>query len=421
MALTKDDININDIAAMLGLPKTKYDLLSIRDCGKFNPWAKYKPINYNLEARPEIVGDPTDPSKTYYEEAMKDLTPAQRSAVNYGVRAPGFYNTVGDFSVPMSGNMTWNKSEGYPKWGVYAPTDKQRGVMRLRDFIGYEHEGAPNFIVSADSFYEGSTTRTGVWYQSANSDYIIELSDLTAYNTTLDKWYLWYIFYQLDGNGNYEPKFACSTGLQIKDCYYQNDKHPEINDSNKYLVKGQSYTMLACASPTNVPSGKNTETIYPIDQMSSSIVPLTLSSDNAMITFTVQGTSTPSTPEDEAKKMCIIGENNYDNTNGQTDMIFNTSSYPTITWTNPRVSIDWGGDSHRNMFQLTLMSNNTAVSSPWTSEFEYLGQRVYIETNEMGGTPTFRNCTTTNITGVKFEVYYDGDYREVQVVKAKTK
>ena len=47
MAITSNDISINKIAEVLGCER---DLASIRDCDNINPWAKYKPINYNLEA-----------------------------------------------------------------------------------------------------------------------------------------------------------------------------------------------------------------------------------------------------------------------------------------------------------------------------------------------------------------------------------
>lgn len=118
----------------------------------------------------------------------------------------------------------------------------------------------------------------------------------------------------------------------VKNCT-ANTHHPEINDSSKYLKSGQTYTMMACASPTS--SGYEVDRVYSISQVSISMVPLTLSSGAALTTFEIS-TSVITPPDAEiATTLLTLGNYNSNRTDqGKTDMTFSKSG-TTITWTNP--------------------------------------------------------------------------------------
>lgn len=212
--------------------------------------------------------------------------------------------------------------------------------MRLRDFINYEHHNAPDFSISLDQdVYEGSIFKTGLEYIPAQYSTggrdlnVIDLSDITVSNLgSISDWYVWYVFYQQDSNGKYSSVAACNTGVMVKNCT-ANTHHPEINDSSKYLKSGQTYTMMACASPTS--SGYEVDRVYSISQVSISMVPLTLSSGAALTTFEVS--TSVITPPDAEIAVTLLTLGNYNSNRidqGKTDMTFSKSG-TTITWTNP--------------------------------------------------------------------------------------
>lgn len=398
MAITAKNISIDEIASVLGC---NYDLASIRDCDNINPWAKYKPINYNLEA----ISNPWDKTG--------DLTDSEREAVHWGTIPPGA-NTDSIAKVPIAGSFTWTGS--HPVWNVFKPSSQVRAVMRLRDFIGYEHSGGPDFSISLDQeVYAGSVFKTGLTNITADSRYYVNLYDLEWENKTVDNWYVWYIFYQKDGNGKYEPKYASYTGVTVGSCT-PNNHHPEVNPGSNFTV-GQTYTMLACASPSG--SGYSTTSMYRISQVSSIyIVPLTLTSSNALTTFEV--VSSPKTPEEEAREWIII--NNTNGYQGVKPMSF-TKSGQNVTWDNMEVGFTYNGTDNKVYFRLTLMDNDTAISDPLTIRFESLTTASYLSRSNAEDSLTFTNFTqssTSSITGVKIEVQYtDGNYYYITTVQDK--
>ena len=423
--IAEDQIDIKNIASVVGASKNSLSSIydSLDNC---NVWAKYKPIHYGLKV------PTTDPNGEYTNEFLKDisqdLTNDMRKEVNWGVLPPGTF-TDSEFQI-RSSSYAWTDSE--LGWKIHKPDTRFPEVIRLRDFIGYVGEGSPSFKLScSNQVYSGSMFRVGLNYtRSSNYAYIggsyvntiLNLNDLTWFGGNVENYNVWLFFYVKNTNGKYYPKFAYKTGYTVSDCTSNNTV--EIggsSDDESNLGVGTTYTMIACAVPSESRFTEGKLYKCDNDQLGLAILPLTLNggTSDEIISFSVQNNPTPDpTPEQEVQKMCKIGDNNYGDDNGAIDMSFNMTSYPTITWTNPRVSIEWSGESHRNKFQLFLMSGNETISKAWNAEFENLGRNLYITTNDMGGTPTFENCKSTNITGVMFKVFYDGDYREVKVVSA---
>lgn len=406
MAITANNISIDEIASVLGCD---CDLASIRDCDNINPWAKYKPINYNLEA----IDNPWDETD--------DLRDSERAEVNYGLTLPG--KTTDFEMIPYSvRSYTWTGD--YPKYGIYTPDSKKRGVMRLRDFIGYEHAGGPDFSVSMDeTVYQGSSFKTGVEYKPASSNHI-NLTDISYDGTTVASWYVYYVFYTKNSNGTYYPYAVCNAGCIVKNCS-TNIYHPDVNNVNSWdcFVTGTTYTAMAVASPSNKGTIGQVYRVTDSTVEALEMVPLTLSSRDAIFEFTVVENPTP--PDAEiATTLLTLGNYNSNRTDqGKTDMTFSKSG-TTITWTNPYLYYKWNGeDNNKANLKLTLVTSSgvtdcsTIVRAEFTATYLTSGDLSY-------GSFTFTDCSlnTSDITGIEFRLQYPdgtGEYHLIQTVNAK--
>ena len=408
MAITANNISINEIANLLGCKK---DLASIRDCETINPWAKYKPINYNLEA----IDNPWDETD--------DLEDSERAEVNYGLTLPG--KTTDFEMIPYSAkSYTWTGD--YPKYGIYTPTDRLRGVMRLRDFIGYEHTGGPDFVVSMDeTVYQGSSFKTSVEYKSASSNHI-NLTDISYDGTAVASWYVYYVFYTKNSNGTYYPYAICNTGCIVKNCS-ANMYHPEVNDVNSWdcFVTGTTYTAMAVASPSNKGTVGQVYNVSDSIVGSLAMIPLTLNSRDAIFEFTV--VKNPTLPDEEvALTLLELGDYNSSSTDqGKTDMIFDKLG-TTITWMEPYLYYKWNGEGTKFNMRLSLVTS-TGVTAYSTNIRVETGSNSdnYLQYSDLAsGNFEFTNCSLSpsDITGIQFELQYPditGNYYVIKTVRAK--